>query len=212
MTGISNITNILQILFICVLWANFANIQVDTLTMNLKLIGLLMSMPLVGCSMLGANMPSSSRHSPQAELRQAKLVSENHRLLSSISESLRILSETKQGKIALNSTPNEMKHREWVNNVTPAGMGVPMTIVEQTMHPMTVLEMIAGSTGYRAVQIGKPRSNVRNVTVSYLSRPAIEILRSVAYQMGCDGLVDPQAANRELVIDWTVRARGACTE
>ncbi|MEY8198502.1 MAG: hypothetical protein RPS47_04620 [Colwellia sp.] len=180
--------------------------------MNLKLIGLVVSMPLVGCSMFGEKIPAGATHSPQSQLRQEQLISETHRLLSSIDESLRILSETKQGKIALNSTPDEMKHREWVNNVTPAGMGVPMTITERMMHPVAVLQMLAGSTGYDLVQIGKPRSSVRNVTVSYISRPAIEILRSVAYQMGCDGLVDPQAANRKLLVDWTVRARGACTE
>ena len=178
--------------------------------MKLTLISILLILQLSGCSFMGAQKERYVNQDELAERRESKLMSETHKLLFSINKSLKILAETRQGKIALNSTPAEMKKREWMFKATPDGMGVPITIDDWDGHPLPVLKMIAGFTGYSIEEIGKPASSVRNVNVSYISRPAIDVLRSVATQMGCDGLVDPQSKNRKVVIDWTIRKRGAC--
>jgi hypothetical protein len=180
--------------------------------MKLALISILVILQLSGCSIMGSQKERYADQDELSERRESRIMSETHKLLFSIDKSLKILAETRQGKIALNSTPAEMKKREWLFNATPDGMGVPITIPDWDGHPMPVLKMIAGFTGYGIEEIGKPASNVRNINVSYISRPAIEVLRSAATQMGCDGLVDPQSKNRKIVVDWTIRKRGACKQ
>lgn len=142
--------------------------------------------------------------------RYKQLDKESMRLLESIDRSLALLAETKQGAVTINSTPQEMRDREWLSQVTPDGMGIPITIDDWTGHPGRVIDMIAAMTGYVVENIGKAGIDTRNVTVRFVGRPAIDVLRNVAYQMGCDALVDPQSATRKIVVDWTVRRRGAC--
>lgn len=161
---------------------------------------------LSGCSAL----PGATGNNSQVSPRIAQLDQESEKLLRSIESSLLIIAETRQGRVELNSTPEEMADREWLFREVPAGMGIPVTFNSWNGHPAVMLDMIASFTGYTIENIGSPSATVRNVKVSVLSRPAVEVLRSVAFQMGCDGLVDPQSANRKLVIDWSVRKRGAC--
>ena len=144
--------------------------------------------------------------------RISQLDRESLSLFKSIDASLAVLAETRNGRVAINETPEEMQKRAWLNKIVPPGMNIPITVNDFYGHPQTVLEMLAGMTGYYIDPIGKPSPNVRNIRVSFVSRPAVEVLRSVAHQMGCDGLVDPQGENKKLVIDWTIRSRGECTQ
>lgn len=162
---------------------------------------------LSGCSTSGVKTPS---HWQLNETRYKQLDSETERMIKSIESSLLVLAETRRGKIELNQTPEEMREREWLFRVVPPGMGVPITVNAFKGHPEVVIEMVAGMTGYTIESIGTPSPDTRNVAVSVISRPAVEILRSVATQMSCDGLVDVQGATRKLIVDWTIRKRGEC--
>jgi hypothetical protein len=162
-----------------------------------------------GCSMFGSKPAVVTPTNDYQRYNQ--IDRETKMLLSRISDSLIILAETRQGAMILESTPAEMREREWLFQVTPPGMGVPMTVNNWRGHPSVVLRMIAASTGYSIENIGTPSSDVRNVSASYISRPAVDILRSVSTQMGCDARVDVQSANRKLVVDWSIRMRSGCS-
>ena len=165
---------------------------------------------LNGCSMLPMQSEPALAERAPTDPRLTQLNAETQQLLMSIERSLVVLAETRRGAVALQSTPEEMAQREWLYRVTPPGMGVPITIHDWRGHPKSVIQMIADLTGYHVETIGTPKPTTRNVSVSAISRPAVEILRSVAAQMGCDGLVDPQGANRKIVVDWSYRDRGGC--
>lgn len=160
----------------------------------------------------GCAFNNSNRDAGKIDGRISQLDRESLSLFKSIDASLAVLAETRNGRLAINETPEEMQKRAWLNKVVPPGMNIPMTVNNFYGHPQTALEMIAGLTGYYITPVGVPSPSVKNVRISFVSRPAIEVLRSVAYQMGCDGLVDPQGENRKLVIDWSVRSRGECTK
>jgi hypothetical protein len=144
--------------------------------------------------------------------RISQLDKESLSLFKSIDASLAVLAETRNGQVAINETPEEMQKRAWLNRTVPPGMNIPISVNDFYGHPRSILEMLAGMTGYYIEEIGRPSNSVNNVRVSVVSRPAIEVIRSVAYQMGCDGLVDPQGENKKLLIDWSVRRRGECTK
>lgn len=161
---------------------------------------------LTGCA--GQRFVANSHEANESRYKQLDIETEG--MIKSIEGSLLILAETRKGKVSLNSNPDEMRTREWLYRVTPSGMGVPITINQFNGHPEVVIDMIASMTGYAVENVGIPSANTRNVVVSYISRPAVEALRSVSEQMACDGLVDVMGANRKIVIDWTIRKRGAC--
>lgn len=140
--------------------------------------------------------------------RTEQLDRQTQAALQSISESLQILAEVKSGSVFLESTPEEMQKREWLYRVTPPGMGIPISVNNHIGHPRALIEMIASMTGYDVIDEGQPSSTVRNVSINALSRPAVEVLRSVAGQMGCDGLVDVQSGNRKIIVDWQIREKG----
>ncbi len=162
---------------------------------------------LSGCTTSSVRTPD---HWQMNEDRYRTLDLETERMLKSIESSLLVLAETRRGKIQLNQTPEEMREREWLHRVVPPGMGVPITVNNFRGHPEVVIEMVAGMTGYTIETVGTPSADTRNVSVSVISRPAVEVLRSAATQMACDGLVDVQGANRKIVVDWTIRKRGDC--
>lgn len=164
---------------------------------------------LSGCSLMESK--DSSPNIDDVDPRFSHIDRETQLLLKRINESLIILAETKQGAIVLESTPEEMRKREWMFRTTPPGMGVPMTVNDVRVHPEVMLKMIADATGYTIESIGLPSATVSNVTASYISRPVIEILRSISTQMGCDGLVDVIGSNKTIVVDWTIRKRGECS-
>lgn len=163
---------------------------------------------LGGCA--STHTASAPDHWKDQSHRYEQLDRETERLIRSIEGALVILSETRVGERQIESTPDEMRAREWLFKVTPPGMGVPMTVPNLRTHPKTIIDMIAATTGYVVESIGNPSSETRNVSISVISRPAVEILRSVSMQMGCDGLVDVLGAQRKIVLDWTLRKRGAC--
>lgn len=169
---------------------------------------LLISTLMSGCSVLSGGNESAT---PSTDIRGGFLQKGNEEMLASISKSLQILAETRQGATQLNSTPEEMAKRAWLFSTTPSGMGVPMTIMDWAGHPVTALDMISSISGYELVQVGKPSPATRNVSLSYVSRPVIDVIRSVATQMGCDGRVDIHGAQRRMVVDWTIRGRQECS-
>lgn len=176
------------------------------LEMQKTLATLLAATVLAGCT--SASVKPSHWESADPRYRQLDL--ETDRMIKSIESSLLVLAETRRGGQAVNSTPEEMREREWLFRVTPPGMGVPITVNDFRGHPESIIDMVASMTGYTIEKIGVPAAATRNVTVSFVSRPAVEILRSVAVQMSCDGLVDVQGATRKIVVDWTIRKRGEC--
>lgn len=169
-------------------------------------------LPIIACVATMAGCASSPNYTGPSHWEGAQRTEQLDRhtsaMLESISESLTILAEVKSGSVFLDSTPEEMQKREWLFRTTPPGMGIPISVTNYIGHPQSLVEMVATMTGYKVENVGSPSFTVRNVSINALSRPAVEVLRSVASQMGCDGMVDVQSGNRKIIVDWKIRVKG----
>lgn len=189
----------------CILFAiRLGSYAVNSKTKNVTLAFAIVA--LSGCSMLSTQQDVESR----AVARDKSLNKMDAKLLLSVEKSLRVLATTKNSLRVSLSSEDKMLKDEWMYSVTPDGMGEAMSIDPWTGSLKSVVEMIADFTGYTVEEVGVAQPNARNVTVGGVGKPAIDHLRNVAMQAGCDAMVKPVSSARLIVIDWTYRFSGGC--
>lgn len=172
----------------------------------------ILCLAVIGLSVQGCSFNSVKENdeSDRSYGRTESIEKMNTKLLSSVERSLRVLATTKNALRVSVSSREKMERDEWMYTVTPDGLGESMSIEPWTGPLKSVVEMIADFSGYTVETVGEPNFNARNVKVGGIGKPAIEHLRNVALQAGCDAMVKPISTSRTIVIDWTYRFKSEC--
>lgn len=190
----------------CILFA----IRLEVLVVNLKtkiLCLAVFSASIQGCSFSSIR---ASEEGDRSYKRTEAIEEMNFKLLSSVERSLKILATTKNALRVSVSSREKMERDEWMYNVIPDGLGIDMPVDPWVGSLKSVVEMIADFTGYKVESIGTPNPNSRNVKVGGFGKSAVEHLRDVSLQAGCDAMVKPISSSRVIVIDWTYRLKSEC--
>jgi hypothetical protein len=167
-----------------------------------KYIALTLAIAATGCAS-NSTITDDGRDGDRRDL----IAQNNTELLRNIATSLDLLAKTKNAERVSQQNVEEMRKAEWMYQVTPQGLDVPISLEPWTGPLGPVVEMLADYVGYRVEQIGSPNGSERNVKVSSLGREVKDVLIDVATQAGCDAEVKPIGPSKVILIDWTYRMK-----
>jgi len=148
-----------------------------------KIVAIGFSTVLAGCATVEPKPESNPVYDPDRPIKVALM-----KMSERIDKSLRVLAEIKNAELKTTISQEDMNRLEWENSVVPPNMDTPITVkwVGGAEQP---LQMISDYVGYQFKSGDKKPINPVVVSVNSVAKPAIDIVRDIATQLGDAGTV-----------------------